>query len=88
MEKLNLHFIIFFKSAKKTIIHSFSESLCAQYIWNQTLIYFSGYITIPDVTPQNAILGFTDTSVEYVLLINYLSLIYKCYLYKARDSQI
>ena len=48
---------------------------------------FSGYITIPDVTPQSAILGFTDTSTKYFLLMNHLLLIYKCYLYKARDSQ-
>ena len=48
---------------------------------------FSGYITIPDVTPQSAILGFTDTSTKHFLLMNHLLLIYKCYLYKARDSQ-
>ena len=48
---------------------------------------FSGYITIPDVTPQSAILGFTDTSTKYFLLMNHLLLIYKCYLYKAGDSQ-
>ena len=32
-------------------------------------------------------LGFTDTSIEHFLLIHHLLLIYKCYLYKARDSQ-
>ena len=56
-------------------------------MWNQTQIFFSGYITIPDVTQQDAILGFTDTSIEQFLLINHLLLIYKFYLYKARDSQ-
>ena len=36
------------------------------YIWNQTQIFSSGYINIPDVTPQIAILDFTDTSTEPV----------------------
>ena len=36
----------FCKSAEETITHLFSECLCAQYIWNQTQIFFSGYITI------------------------------------------
>ena len=77
----------FCKLAEETIIHLFSECLYAQYIWNQTKILFSGYSTVPDATPQSAILGFTDTSTEHVLLINHLLLIYKCYLYDARDSQ-
>ena len=74
----------FYKSAEETIIHLFSESLCTQYIWNQTQIFFSGYVTIPDVTLQSVILSFTDTSTEHFLLINHLLL---SYLYKARDSQ-
>ena len=56
-------------------------------MWNQTLIFFLGYTTIPTVTLQSAILGFTNTSIEHFLLINHLLLIYKCYLYKASDSQ-
>ena len=54
----------FCKSAKETNIHLFSECLCEQYIWSQTQIFFSGYITIPDDPPQSAIFGFTDTSIE------------------------
>ena len=50
-------------------------------------MFFLEYITIPDVTPQSATLGFTDTSIGYFLLINHLLLIYKCDLYKSRDSQ-
>ena len=86
-EKVKSLLCSFCKSAEETIIYLFSECLCAQYIWNQTQIFFARYITIPDVTPQSAILGFTDTSTEHLLLINHLLLIYKCYLYKARDKQ-
>ena len=52
-------------------------------------IFFSRYIAIPDVTPQSALLGFTDTSTEHLIkhLIKHLLLIYKRCLYKARDSQ-
>ena len=79
--KVKSPFCLFCKSAEETIINLFSECLCAQNIWNQAQIFFSGYITIPDVTPQSAIFGFTDTSIEHFLLINYLLLIYKCYLF-------
>ena len=75
----------FCKSGKETNIHLFSECLCEQYIWNQTQIFFSGYISIPDDTPQSAIFGFTDTSTEHFLLINHLLPIYKFFLYKAKD---
>ena len=64
----------FCKSAEETIIQLFSECLCAQYIWDQTQIFFLGYINIPDVTLQRAILGFTDTSTKHFLLINQLLL--------------
>ena len=37
--------------------------------------------------PHSTIVGLTDTSIEHFLMINHLLLIYKCYLYKARDSQ-
>ena len=50
------------------IIHLFSKFLGSQYIWNQTQIIFSSYITISDITPQIAILGFTETSTEQFLL--------------------
>ena len=40
--------------------------------------FFSGYITIPDLTTQSTIFGFTHTSTEHFSLINHLSLIYKC----------
>ena len=85
--KIKSQLCSFCKSAEKTIIHLFSECLCAQYIWNQTQIFFSGYITIPNVTLHSTILGFTETSAGHFLLISHSLLIYKCYLYKARDSQ-
>ena len=44
-------FCSFCKSAEETIIHLLRECLCAQCILNQTQIFFSGYITITDVTP-------------------------------------
>ena len=75
------------KSAEETIILLFIECLCTQYICNQTQIFLSGYMTIPDVTPQSTILGFTDTSTERLLLIDHLLITCKCYLYKVRDSQ-
>ena len=57
-----------------------------QYIYGIKLqIFFSRYIAIPDVTPQSALLGITDTSTEH--LTKHLLLIYKCCLYKARDLQ-
>ena len=40
------------------------ECLCAQYIWNQTQVFFSGSICILNVTPLSTILGFTETSTD------------------------
>ena len=56
-------------------------------MWNQSQVFFSGYVTIPDVTLQSAILGFTNTSTEHLLLITHFLLINKCYLYEPRDTK-
>ena len=85
LEKAKSPFSFLCKSAEETIIHLFSEQLCAQYTWDQTQIFFSGNITLPNVTTQSVIFGFTDT--KHFLLTNYLLLIYECYSYKAKDSQ-
>ena len=39
------------------------------------------------MSDRDVILCFTDTNIEYFLLINDLSLIYNCYLYNARVLQ-
>ena len=41
--------------------------ICTIYIWNQTQVFISGYITISDVTLKSAILGFTDTRIGHFL---------------------
>ena len=60
------------------MINLFSECLCAEYMWNQTQIFFAECITISDVTMESAILGFTDTSTKHLSVINHMLLIYKC----------
>ena len=81
-----LHFVYFIIQQKKQLPINL-VNVYALYIWSQTQIFFSGYITISDVTPQSTILCFTNTSIEHFLLLNHLLLICKCYPYKARDSQ-
>ena len=80
------HFVYFVIQQKKQLPINL-VNVYALYIWSQTQIFFSGYITISDVTPQSTILCFTNTSIEHFLLLNHLLPICKCCPYKARDSQ-
>ena len=47
-EKVKSLLCSFCKSAEETIIYLFSECLCAQYIWNQTQIFFQDILIFTD----------------------------------------
>ena len=54
----------------------------SQFLWSNKDIKVDGLSSVT----QSAILGLIDTNIKHFLLISHLLLIYKCYLYKARDS--
>ena len=80
--KFSLH--LFGKSAEETNIY-----LVNFYVYNiyEIKLRSSFQAILPPLMSLSVTLGFTDTSIQHFLLINHLLLIYKCYLYKARDSQ-
>ena len=77
-EKLNLHFVRFISQQKKRLFIYLVNFYVHNIYGIKLRSFFSGYITIPDLTTQSTIFGFTHTSTEHFLLINHLSLIYKC----------
>ena len=48
---------------------------------------FSTALDLPRILKQSAIFGFLDDASEHKLLINYILLIFKNYLHKARESK-
>ena len=44
-------------------------------------------INLPSLTPQSAIFGFLQTDQELFLILNYLLLLFKYYLYVSRSSK-
>ena len=44
-------------------------------------------LDLPSISPQSAIFGFLDDSLEHKVLLNHMLLIFKKYLYKARQNK-
>ena len=66
-----------------TLCSSYLQQLInSQFLWSNKDIKVDGLSSVT----QSAILGLIDTNIKHFLLISHLLLIYKCYLYKARDS--
>ena len=55
--------------------------------WNSLKEFFKDTINLPSLTPQNAIFGFLQTDQELFLILNYLLLLFKYYLYVSRCSK-
>ena len=56
-------------------------------LWNSLKEFFKDTITLPSLTPQSAIFGFLQTNQELFLILNYLLLLFKYYLYVSRCSK-
>ena len=85
-EKVSSPLCSFCKAEEETATHLFYYCHLTQSLWNQLRGVFVNKLDIPLTTPQSAIFGFLDIKNENYLIINHLLLIYKFYLYKARDS--
>ena len=68
----------------ETSQHLFYECTYAQNLLNQLRLYFSEKVTVPVLTPQSAIFGFTDVLDHNFLLVNHLLLIFKHNVYNSR----
>ena len=94
---LNKHLYIFTLSDTKlcsfcnqqdeTVIHLFANCSKSKTLWNSLKEFFKDTINLPSLTPQSAIFGFLQTDQELFLIINYLLLLFKYYLYVSRCSK-
>ena len=71
---------------EETPLHLFHSWLKTKQLWNKLRQYFSQFINIPHSTPQSSILGIFDNN-QHSELINHLLLIFKFYIYIARNTK-
>ena len=71
---------------EETPLHLFHSCLKTKQLWNKLRQYFSQFINIPHSTPQSSILGIFDNN-QHSELINHLLLIFKFYIYSARNTK-
>ena len=71
---------------EETPLHLFHSCLKTKQLWNRLRQYFSQFINIPLSTPQSSILGIFDNN-QHSELINHLLLIFKFYIYSARNTK-
>ena len=70
---------------QETPLHLFHSCLKTKQIWNKLGQYFSQFINIPHSAPQSSI-GIFDNN-QHSVLINHLLLIFKFYIYGARNTK-
>ena len=70
---------------EETLLHLFHSCLKTT-LWNKLRQYFLQFINILHSTPQSSILGILDNN-QHSELINHLLLIFKFYIYSARNTK-
>ena len=74
------------KLQDEIINHIFVECKFAIKLWIGLRHYYQSSFVIPILNPQSAIFGFFETEPDLVILLNYILLLYKYYIYSSRDS--
>ena len=85
--KVESPFCSFCKAEDETCIHLFYRCRKTSSLQRQLQEFFSAALNFPSISPQSAIFGFLDDALEHKLLINHILLIFKNYLYKARENK-
>ena len=70
----------------ETPLHLLHSCLKTKQLWNKLRQYFLQFINIPHSTPQCSIVGIFDNN-QHSVLTNHLLLIFKCYIYSARNTK-
>ena len=68
-------------------MHLFYRCRKTSILWRPLQELFSTALDLPSISPQSAIFGFLDDTLERKPLVNYISLIFKNYLYKATENK-
>ena len=71
---------------EETPLHLFHSCLKIKQLWKKLRKYFSKFINILHSTPQSSVLGIFDNN-QHSELINHLLLIFKFYIYSARNTK-
>ena len=71
----------------ETPLHLFFSCPRSKDLWNQLCNFFSHDLHLPLLTPQSSIFGFYKNDYQHSVLINHLILIYKIYIYNARNNR-
>ena len=77
----------FCKFEEETTIHLFHICRKTQALWTQLTSHLNRHPNLPYLTPQSAIFGFLDISNKDYLTVNHLLLLFKYYIYNARDRK-
>ena len=77
----------FCKAEDETYVNLFHRCRKTSILWRQLQEFFSMALDLPSILPQSAILGFLDDALDYELLLNHILLIFKSYIYKARENK-
>ena len=56
-------------------------------LWTQLINHLKGHLNLQRITPQSVIFGFLDISDKDCLIVNHLLLLFKYYIYNARDRK-
>ena len=76
------------KLQDETINHIFVECKFAIKLWRDFRHHCQSSFVIPILNPQTAIFGFFETDPDLVILLNYVLLLYKYYIYSSSDSSM
>ena len=68
----------------ETVIHLFANCSKSKTLWNSLKEFFKDAINLPSLTLQSAIFGLLQTNQELFLILNYLLLLFKYYLYVSK----
>ena len=76
----------FCKKSEETAMQFFSNCEYLTNEWNKVRNYFKNYINLMQLTPQTAILGYTDAEDEKLLLQNHVLLSFKKFISHSRRT--
>ena len=85
-KKVDSPFCSYCNEEEETPLHLFHSCLKIKQLWKKLRKYFSKFINILHSTQQSSVLGIFDNN-QHSELINHLLLIFKFYIYSARNTK-
>ena len=86
LKKIESSLSFFCKAKDKTYIHLFCRCRRTSILWRQLLEFLGTGLDLSITSPQSAIFVFLQDDLEHKLLLNHILLIFKNYLYQAREN--